>query len=97
MSELDSALDYARHFGLTDRDIASVVKAEADRRRFEPANDLVTLEYGGDVADIRVAPDAVEHWEAGGWRVKPAPVETEPVEPPAEPAKTSRTAKKTEE
>jgi hypothetical protein len=87
---LDEALDYARAVGLTDRQIAVVVQAEADRVRFLQDNGDVTLTHPDTGAEIRVAPSAVDQHELAGWvRVQPpeeAPPEAET--PKAEPAKT---------
>jgi len=71
---LDEALDYARAVGLTDRQIAAVVQAEADRVRFEQDNGDVTLTHPELDGQIRVAPDAVPQHELAGWvRAQPPP------------------------
>lgn len=82
MDEITPAVDYARHFGMTDRGIAQAVKAAADQNRFaETPDGAVTLEHPDLPGQpIPVHPDAVAEYERGGW--KPAPDAALPVEPP---------------
>jgi hypothetical protein len=67
---LDKALEYARAVGLTDRQVAVVVKQEADRVRFRADNGQVTLTHPGLETDIEVHPDTVTQWEQSGWTRK---------------------------
>ncbi len=91
---LDEAVDYARAVGLTDRQIAVVVRAEADRVRFEQDNGEVTLTHPVLGTQIRVAPDAVAQHELAGW-VQEAADEPEPEpEPEAEAAPAAKKASK---
>ena len=70
---LEDALDYAREFGLTDRAIAQVVRAEADRLRFDETPAQVTLTHPNlPGRTIEALPDAVEHWQNSGWQVQTA-------------------------
>jgi hypothetical protein len=98
MSDLEKALQHARNVGLTDRDIAVVVRVEADRVRFAQESENVTLVHP-ELPEISVHPDTVDSYEPGGWTVKqPEPEVAE--ETPAEPAKKApakKTTSKTEE
>jgi hypothetical protein len=75
---LEQALDYARAVGLTDRQVAVVVRQEADRVQFKPDTGLVTLINPNlDGAEIEVHPDAVAQHELAGW-VRPKPKKETP-------------------
>ena len=70
---LEQALKYARDVGLSDGQIAVVVRQEADRVRFRQTTGLVTLVNPDlDDAEIDVHPDAVAQHELAGW-VRPKP------------------------
>ena len=65
---LDQALDYARAVGLTDRQIAVVVRQEADRVRFHQSNpDQVTIVHPITGGEADVHPDAADELEKSGW------------------------------
>ena len=84
MDELQKALEHARACGLSDRDIAVVVRGEADRVRFQRDTENVTLVHPEVAGEISVHPDAVEQHEMSGWQPKPqADAESGPVSKPA--------------
>lgn len=84
---LDQALDYARQVGLTDRQVAATIRAEADRIRFTQDNGDVVLTHPELGTEIRVAAEAVAQHELAGW-VRPLadPPEETPAEAPTAPA-----------
>jgi hypothetical protein len=79
---LEQALDYARAVGLSDREVALVVRQEADRVRFKRDTGLVTVTHPDPyIADTDVHPDSLDQLALSGWTVKktaPEPVAAEP-------------------
>lgn len=65
---LDQALDYARHHGLSDRDLVDVVRTAAEARRQAVTVGDVALQHPDlDGRVIYVPAGAVETHEASGW------------------------------
>jgi hypothetical protein len=71
---LEQALQYARDVGLSDRQVAVVVRQEADRVRFRQDHGLVILVHPKlEGAEEAVHPDAVAQHELAGWVRKDTP------------------------
>ena len=73
--DLDEALEYARAQGVSDRQLAAVVKAAGDEVRYRRDNDNVILTHPDVDTDIEVHPDTVAQHERAGWTRKPQPKE----------------------
>jgi hypothetical protein len=77
---LDQALGYARDVGVSDRELASLIRLEADRVRFTQDTGNVTLSHP-ELPDISVHPDTVDAYAAGGWVRKQPELEPEAASP----------------
>jgi hypothetical protein len=90
---LEAAISAANHYGLTDRDLASVVEVATVAKRAETDRPgLVPLVHPGMPGQMLVDPGSVEVYEQSGWQVKPADDTTDDTEPaeveaPVKPAK----------
>ena len=67
MDELKKALAYARDQGVSDRQLAALVKVEADRVRFQPAEGVAMTHPELDDREIRVPESSVEQMRLSGW------------------------------
>ncbi len=70
---LSDALALAAHYGLTDREIASIVEAATAARRAEAEWPGAVAMTHPDLPDrrVRVDPEAVPVFEASGWVAEP--------------------------
>lgn len=71
MDELQKALTYARDVGVSDRQIASVVKAHTDEVRFRQVEGVTLTHPELDGREITVPESSVEQLALAGWLVKP--------------------------
>lgn len=86
------AVAVANEYGLTDREVASVVEAAVQARRDAAgAPGSVTVVHP-DVGEIHVHPEAVPIYERSGWTVRAE----EPPDDEPKPAKASKAAAKKE-
>ena len=67
--DLDEALEYAKDQGVSDRQLAAVVKAAADDVRYRREDGLLSLTHKITGGVIRVHPDAVEQHKKAGWEL----------------------------
>jgi hypothetical protein len=81
MDELQKALEYARDQGVSDRQLAVVVKVEADRVRFQSVEGVVMTHP--DVGDYAFPGSAVDQMKQSGWALKTDEPAEEPTEEPA--------------
>jgi hypothetical protein len=82
MDELQKALEYARDQGVSDRQLAGLVKAHVDEVRFRVAGEGVTLTHPGLEAEAVFPESSVEQMQQAGWVLK-AEEESEIAEEPA--------------
>jgi hypothetical protein len=66
-NSLRQALDYAAHYGLSEAEIAGLVKAAADQRRFVPTEGVTLTHPELPGQPIIAHPDAVEEYRRGRW------------------------------
>ena len=91
MSELDKALQYARDQGVSDRQLATLVKVHTDEVRFRQTDGVTLTHPDLDDREITVPESSVEQYQKSGWVPKPT---DEPTEQPAEDVKAAETEEK---
>jgi len=83
MMSIEQALDYAREYGVSDRELVGLIRNAAEERRFAQESVNVTLNHPELGVEVSNPPEAVDQLTQSGWVLKQPPLDEEPaVEPP---------------